>query len=138
MHVTPVRGQADPEARLAPIAKFIFEDGSSDKFKAGRGRFELVGLNAREKVDIELQYPPELANTLATAQSLDGAELSTKTKDAVIGADGTLALRLKVEDEPGLYRILVTAAGARAVLRFWVFDEKNPGQNPPMRNPRNK
>lgn len=117
-----------------PTATFVFEDGSSDKFKAGRGRFERVGLLPREKVDIELQYSIRLANTPVTALSLDGADLSFKAKDAVIAADGKLSLRLKVEDEPGLYRVLVTVAGARTTLQFWVFDEKHPERNQPTRN----
>lgn len=91
-----------------------------------KGRFQLVGIEPRDGVDIELQFPPELAGSIATAQSLDGGKLSLKQKDAVIGADGRLFLRFKVEDHPGLYRILVTAGGAPSTLQFWVYDRKNP------------
>ena len=111
-----------PPPAPVPSATFIFHDGKSDKHKPGSDHFERVGLKKREKVDIELQFPAELANAEFTAQSLDGAELTLNKKASRIPADGSLSLRLKVEDGPGLYRVVVTAGGASTTLQFWVDD----------------
>lgn len=121
---------------LGPTATFAFEGGGALKTKArGKtGRFELIGIQPLEKVEIDLQFPAALINARLTAHSLDGGKLSLTKKESLIPSDGIVSLHFQPGDQIGLYRVLVRAGGSESTLKFWVLDE-DAKKNPPTLSP---
>lgn len=111
----PERAAAvEPRAR----ATITFENGASIRIHSGREQFRPIEIRPGETVQIQLQLPPGLANTLVAIQALDGGLTSG---DVVIAQDGTASIAFQAGVQPGLYRVLLMAArGRSATLQFSV------------------
>ncbi len=103
-------------------ARITFANGSFVDLRAD-DRFQLIGVLAGETITINLQLPPSFANTLVAVQALDGGLVSG---DMTIGVDGMGALAFQAGVQPGVYRILFSALGRSALLRFSVPNPANP------------
>ncbi|MEN3367884.1 MAG: hypothetical protein V7609_27 [Verrucomicrobiota bacterium] len=117
-------------------ASISFANATEIKTRASSsGRFQLVGLNSREVVRIAVDFPTTLASASITAQPLDGGKIVGPPRDVGKGAEAG-SIRFQAGDQPGLYRVLITAGGSRSILQFWVADPNNPKAEPPVLNPR--
>ncbi|MEN3369490.1 MAG: hypothetical protein V7609_1633 [Verrucomicrobiota bacterium] len=159
LSATPVSAQSPPIRTIPPIrpipplpaptiapavviaaaqpltASIAFANATEIKTRASSsGRFQLVGINPREVVDIAVDFPASLPSTSITAQSLDGGKIVGPPKDVGKGV-GATSIRFQAGDQPGLYRVLITGARSRSILQFWVADPKNPMNKRPVINP---
>jgi hypothetical protein len=125
-----------PRPDTAPVATIGYAH-SSVRSRAQRGQFRLTGIREHETVNVRLQFGPEFAGGRFFATALDGGEVTVPGSDSVVRSDGTVSLLYKAGDQPGLYRVLVSAAGNRSVLKFWVANSKDPQSNPPVLQPAN-
>jgi hypothetical protein len=119
-----------------PIATIGYAH-SSVRTRGREGQFRLTGIRERETVHVRLQFSPQSAGARFFTTALDGGETTVPGQNSLIASDGTTSMLFKAGDQPGLYRVLVSAGGNRSVLKFWVDDSKNPQSNPPVLQPGN-
>jgi hypothetical protein len=86
---------------------------------------------ANESVTVRLQYLPAFAGTSVIATALDGGEVAVPKSQSAVDQNGTVWIRFRAGDKPGLYRVLILADSKRSILKFWVDDPKNPSASPP-------
>jgi hypothetical protein len=97
-------------AQKAPVAQSdqitqggdIIQDDDSTT-----GKFEPVTVDALTTSDVALQFPASLANKSVIVQALDGGTLGIDGSSATIGVDGSLGFSFQVNDQPGVYRVVV-------------------------------
>jgi hypothetical protein len=124
-----------PPADAGPVATIGFANSTSVRTRSSGGQFRLTGIRPHEAVNIRLQFPVSLASAPLLATALDGGEASVQGQRSLIAFDGTISMRFKAGDKPGLYRVLVVAGASRSVLKFWIADPQNPKANPPVLQP---
>jgi hypothetical protein len=119
---------------LGPSATITFADATQIQTQSTTGRFPLVGLHPGEVIDFVMEFPASLTGNSIAAQPLDGgtiiAELIYSERNT-----SPRPIRFQAGDQPGLYRILITAGASRSMLHFWVADARNPQNNRPVLNP---
>ena len=109
--------QADPPA-LSDVITFANDQAIRGRSTAGR--FPTVALNRLETASIKLQFAATMAGTPVIIQAMDGGELGLAADSAAIALDGTTSFQFQVADQPGLYRVLVIAAGTVSMVQFEV------------------
>jgi hypothetical protein len=125
-----------PRTDAGPVATIAYAH-SSVRSRARGGQFRLAGIHAHETVNVRLQFSPEFAGARFFAAALDGGEASVPGRDSVVASDGTISMLYRAGDQPGLYRVQLSAGGNRSVLKFWVANPKDPQSNPPVVQPGN-
>jgi hypothetical protein len=116
-----------PESRPAAgwsSATFSFADARQIKTRSRTGRFQLIGLDLNETVDIAVRFPA-VPGGFAAAQPLDGGKVISFSLNPA-GAGGLAVIRFQAGSKPGLYRVLLPSLGGSALLQFWVADPNNP------------
>jgi hypothetical protein len=113
----------------SPSVAMTFADGKSLAIRSKKSRFALVAANASEVVNIRVRVSSS-ANGVAAAQCLDGGALSTGAENITLDADGLGSFQFRAGAKPGLYRVVVGAGGAIAILQFWVIDPSKPNSRP--------
>ena len=108
------------ELEGASSGEIILGDGEEIKDYSTAGKFPRVTLNPLETTDIKLQFAATIAGTPVIIQALDGGELGLAADSAAIALDGTTSFQFQVADQPGLYRVLVIAAGTVSMVQFEV------------------
>jgi hypothetical protein len=119
---------------LGPRATITFADATQIQTQSVGGRFLLIGLHPGEVIDFVMEFPASLTGNSVAAQPLDGGTIVA----ALLYSERNTRprpIRFQVGDQPGLYRILITAGASRSMLHFWVADARNPQNNRPVLNP---
>lgn len=134
---TPELSIASPDKVIDsdPSAAITFADAKSLKVKSKGDRFGLVGVNAGETVNVQLQFSPTLATSSIVIQALDGGVVPASDQENAVGADGKASMRFQAGTQPGLYRVLMNVGGTISTLQFWVADATSPAANPPVLKP---
>lgn len=130
----PITYPPPPGTELGPSATITFADAAQIQTQSTTGRFPLVGLHPGEVIDFVMEFPASLTGNLVAAQPLDGGTIIA----ALIYSERNTRprpIRFQAGDQPGLYRILITAGASRSMLHFWVADARNPQNNRPVLNP---
>jgi hypothetical protein len=99
-----------------------------------KGSFERVGLRHDQTVDITVQYSTAAAGQAITVEPLDGGQIIAAPKNLIVGADGAIQFKFRVGHTPGIYQVALRKGGQELGLQFWVTDEANPRNNPPVVN----
>jgi hypothetical protein len=76
------------------------------------GKFQPVTVDSFTTSDVALQFSASLANKAVLVQALDGGTLSIDGSSATIDANGNLAFSFQVNDQPGVYRVVVVDPNA--------------------------
>jgi hypothetical protein len=97
-----------------------------------QGRFDRVGLRHDQTVDIAVQYPDVRPGATIAVEALDGGQIIAVGKSLTVGADGTIRFKFRAGHQPGNYQIVLRQKGRELGLQFWVRDEENPRNNPPV------
>jgi hypothetical protein len=118
---------ASPASDPKASATITFSGGGSIKIR-GKDRLPVVEIGAGETANIQLTLPQRLANTFVVVQALDGG---TVTESATIAADGSGSIAFQAGAQPGLYRVLLSARGKSAMVRFWVPNGEDSTVNQP-------
>lgn len=120
-----------------PSAVIIYSSGAHLQTRtADEGSAELIGLEKNEVVVIVVQYPVTKVGQRVNVVPLDGGELVGGTnKVFTVAGDGTIELAFKVGEAPGLYQLSLHDGVDEVGLHFWVLDEENPSNNPPVVSP---
>jgi len=84
--------------------------------------FSPVTILPGEALSIQLQLPSRFVRTPLSIQPLDGGHAPD---ELLVAADGTAAFVFQSGTQPGLYRIMLAAAGTSVLLQFIV---PNPGK----------
>jgi hypothetical protein len=113
----------------SPIVTITFPNAKSVQDRSRGRQYGIVGIRPNEVVDIALEFSPQWAHRLLAIEALDGGRILAQ-RSATVAADGSASVRFQVGNDPGLYRLSITGAGAPALLRFWVPDPQNPRANP--------
>lgn len=101
------------------------------------GNFERVGLRHDQTVDVTVQYSTAATGQSITVEPLDGGQVVAAAKKLLVGADGAIHFKFRVGHTPGIYQVALRNGGQELGLQFWVTDEANPRNNPPVANPVN-
>jgi len=139
-HGPPAPPPGTQKSRGVPVdatASIAFEGGQSITALCHQGGFDRVGLRHDQTVNIAVQYSTAPAGTPITVVPLDGGAIVASSKDLTVAADGTIHFKFRAGHQPGVYQIALHNGGQELGLRFWVFDEEHPGNNPVVINPGN-
>jgi hypothetical protein len=122
---------------LEALALVDFGNGQSFTASCHRGAFERVGLRHDQTVDIVVQYSTADAGRTITVVPLDGGQVIAPARNLIVAADGTIHFKFRVGHPPGAYQVALHNGTQELGLQFWVRDEQNPRNNPPVANPGN-
>lgn len=123
---------------FAPVeATASIDVGASDLVTAFclKGSCELVGLQDGQTVAIAVQFPGAREGEVVTLEALDGGEVSRTGRGFYVDSDGTTQFTFKAGHPPGVYRVAMRREGQEIDLQFWVLDNQNTANNPPVVNP---
>jgi hypothetical protein len=98
-------------------ATITFADGSSARVRTTKDKLPFVDLQPGENVAVEIQLPQAFLGAPMSVQALDGGVVA---QNGAIAVDGTAALQFQAAQQPGLYRILLSARGRSVLLQFRV------------------
>jgi hypothetical protein len=99
-----------------------------------KGSFERVGLRHDQTVDVAVQYSTAGAGQAITVEALDGGQIIAAPKRLIVGSDGAIHFKFRVGHQPGIYQVALHNGAQELGLQFWVTDEANPRNNPPVIN----
>ena len=116
-------------------ASIDFGNGQSVTATCHRGGFERVGLRHDQMVDVAVQYSTADAGKSVTVEALDGGQVIAPAKNVVVAADGSIHFKFRVGHAPGAYQIALRNGNRELGLQFWVRDDDQPRNNPPVINP---
>src|SRR5205823_14148591 len=102
-----------------------------------RGIFDRVGLRHDQMIDIAINYPVAKAGQAIIVEALDGGQVIGAGKSMIVGTDGTIHFKFRAGHQPGVYQIALHDGAQELGLQFWVLDELNPKNNPPVVNAAN-
>jgi hypothetical protein len=155
--VPSVRPAMNPPPGLA-VASVTYPNGGSVVTHCQTGRFELVGAQPGDVLQVTVYYPTDQALQIVNLEALDGGMLLPPTVEPieppplgcvgdgcpnqptpalslVINADGTISFTFVVGQDPGLRQISLRQGDQELGLQFWVNDPDNPDSNPPALSP---
>jgi hypothetical protein len=94
--------QAPPVAQWDQITQNgqVLQDDSSSS-----GTFESISVDASSTSGVKLQFPTTMASKPVSIEGLDGGTLSSTPP--TIDTDGSLSFSFQVNDQPGVYRVIV-------------------------------
>jgi hypothetical protein len=116
-------------------ATIDFGNGEVATASCRRGNFERVGLRHDQVIDVSVQYPAAVAGKTIAVESLDGGQIIAAPKNLVVAGDGTIHFKFRVGHTPGVYQIALHNGARELGLQFWVHDDADPRNNPPVVNP---
>ena len=91
---------------------------------------DLIGIQARELVNVRLQFTPDAIGQPVIVEALNGGSTSIGSSIRVVEADGTLSFVFLATAKPGPRSIGIRSGSRTFRLRFWVLDLANPQNNP--------
>jgi hypothetical protein len=99
------------------------------------GKFDPVKLEAGASTDLKVEFPLSLADKGVLVQQLDGGQLSIDGESARIDQEGRLSLSFAVDDQPGIYRLVVIDPdggedGNATVVGLMQFEVPDPQEEP--------
>jgi hypothetical protein len=106
-----------PPEPVPLVATLTFADGETVALQAP-SEFPAVALAPGESVSIVVQFPASFAGADASAQALDGGQVTAD--DFVIAEDGTASVGFVAGPQAGSYRVLLSTPDANATLEFQV------------------
>ena len=134
-----------------PYATITYSDQSSVIAPGTGGTFPLIGVQAGQAVQVQIDYPSNDALQIIILRALDGGAVlppgsvttvQTTGPPAVSSAlalpidnNATLAFTFVPGSNPGSYRVMLQHNGTSMRLEFWVLDSANPQNNPPAITP---
>lgn len=116
------------------MASIEFGDGTLVTVSSHQGSFDRVGLRHDQMVDIAVQYPATSAGETISVDALDGGQIIAAGKHLTIGTDGTIHFKFRAGHQPGNYQIVLREGTKEVGLQFWVRDDDQPKNNPPVLN----
>jgi hypothetical protein len=108
----------EPEG--ASSGEIITGDGEEIQEYSTKGMLPPVTVDALGTSDITLQFSTSMAGAPIIVQALDGGQVSGIDGSSAIDDAGKASLQFQVADQPGLYRVLVIAAGTVSMVQFEV------------------
>jgi hypothetical protein len=99
-----------------------------------KGSFERLGLRHDQAVDVSVQFATAGAGQAIAVEALDGGQIIGAAKNLIVGPDGAIHFKFRAGHTPGLYQVALRNGSQELGLQFWVADEANPRNNPPVLN----
>jgi len=119
---------------LDATATIDFGDNQSVTANSNGAIFDRVGLQPNQVVDVTVQFSPGAAGRTIIAEPLDGGRVIGSTSKLVVAADGTLSFSFQAGHDPGVCQVSLHDGAQEVGLQFWVLDQQNPQENPPVIN----
>jgi len=105
----------------------VIINGESHNLRSNqRGNFGRVYIDATQKVNISLAYPPVAAEQPILMQAEDGGVLLNAKNKGVVGEDGVLdanasaSINFQAGVQPGIYRVTILHGSDMKQIDFWV------------------
>jgi len=122
---------------LTATATINFGDGNVVNATSRRGSFDRVGLLPSQVVSVTVQLPLTKAGDTITIEPLDGGSVIGPSNQAVVAADGTFSFTFQGGQDPGVCQVSLHDGTQEMGLQFWVLNQQNPQENPPVINSTN-
>ena len=117
--------KVDPPLGQRTVAKVSVKGSDTTLQPDQNGEFARVLINPRETVAVQVGFPEGLPGQQVTVEVADGGALDGKAPGKVLNLDESknITFSFRANEDPGLYRVLVSKGGDVRQLNFWVGPE---------------
>ena len=117
--------RVDPPLGARAVAKVNVKGSETKLLPDQNGEFARVLIDPRETVAVQLSFPEGAPGQQITVQVADGGVLDGKAPGKALKLDDSknITFSFRANEDPGLYRVLVSKGGDVRQLNFWVGPE---------------
>jgi len=117
--------RVDPPLGARAVAKVNVKGSDTTLQPDQNGEFARVPIDPRETVAVQVGFPEGFPGQQVTVEVADGGVLDGKAPGKALKLDESknISFSFRANDDPGLYRVLVSKGGDMRQLNFWVGPE---------------